>query len=275
MARLPLEDNYTDVIGKAQRGLAVSDELLASRAEVSAADLAAVKAGRPIDAVIRRVARHLELDPDALEELAHDRWYPEAPDFRRGFALFHTSYEGMGVNHYLVWDSKSREAAVFDTGAECQTLLDVVEAEGLRIRFIFLTHTHEDHVAALAPLLAATPRAEVWASEREPAPATGARTFRENAHFHLGDLAIKTLLTWGHSPGQTTYFITGLSWPLAIVGDSLFASSMGGSREHYREQRENDRAKILTLPRDTVLACGHGPLTTVAQEKRHNPFFVR
>ncbi|HEX2100389.1 MAG TPA: MBL fold metallo-hydrolase, partial [Candidatus Synoicihabitans sp.] len=103
----------------------------------------------------------------------------------------------------------------------------------------------------------------------------GAKTFAENAHFHIGELAIKTLTTSGHSPGQTTFFVTGLSWPLAIVGDSLFASSMGGSVDHFAEQHRNTLEKIFRLPRDTVIAPGHGPLTTLAQEKRYNPFFAR
>ena len=125
----------------------------------------------------------------------------------------------------------------------------------------------------LADLAKAT-GAEVWSSEREPIAFPGAKTFHENAHFHVGELAIKTLSTWGHSPGQTTYYITGLAKPLAVVGDSLFSSSMGGSAGHYADQYRNDVEKILTLPRDTVLACGHGPLTTVGQEKRQNPFFA-
>ena len=86
---------------------------------------------------------------------------------------------------------------------------------------------------------------------------------------------MKTLFTFGHSPGMTTYFVTGLSWPIAFVGDSVFASSMGGSASHYADQYRNNREKIFTLPRDTVLACGHGPLTTLAQEKQTNPFFAR
>jgi hydroxyacylglutathione hydrolase len=272
--RLPLEDDTTDVIGKAQRGLRIGDAELARRAEVSAADLAAVKAGQPNVAVLRRIARHLNLSPDALAELAQRRWYPEVPAFPHGFALFTTDYEGMKVNSYLVWDARARMAAAFDTGASAEALLDVAAAERLEIRSIFLTHTHEDHVADL-PRLAAATGAEVWASEREPADHPGARTFAAGAHFHVGDLAVKALPTWGHSPGQTTYYVTGLSYPLALVGDSLFAASVGGSAEHYADQLRNDREQIFTLPRDTVLACGHGPLTTVAQEKQHNPFFAR
>jgi len=274
MARIPLEDNFDDVINKAQRGWKISDADLALRAEVSATDLAAVKAGRPIDAVLRRVARHLKLSPDALEALAHKRWYPQQPIFPSGFAAFNTPYDDITVNSYLVWDPRAKVAAAFDTGATCQAMLDLVHAEGLTVRYIFLTHTHEDHIADLAKLAAAT-KAEVWASELEPAALPGAKTFKENAHFHLGPLAIKTLLTSGHSPGMTTYYVTGLSWPLAVVGDAIFSSSMGGSATHFAEQHRNNEKKILPLPRDTVLACGHGPLTTLGQEKQHNPFFAR
>ena len=131
----------------------------------------------------------------------------------------------------------------------------------------------KDHIADLAKLVAAT-KAEVWASELEPVAFDGAKTFKENVHFHLGPIAVKTLFTWGHSPGMTSFYITGLSWPLAIVGDSIFASSMGGSPTNFADQYRNNKEKLLTLPNDTVLACGHGPLTTLGQEKRHNPFFT-
>lgn len=274
MARIPLEDNFDDVINKAQRGRQISDADLASRAGVSLEDLAAVKSGRLLSPVIRRVARHLQLGPDALEALAKKSWYPAQPNFPKGFAAFNTRYEDMTVNSYLIWDARSGLAAAFDTGADCRAMLDTIAAERLQLRYIFITHTHEDHVADLERLAGET-GAEVWSSELEPAPREGARTFVENAYFHLGTLSVKTLLTPGHSPGQTTFFVTGLSWPLAVVGDSIFASSMGGSATHFLDQYKNNRAKILTLPRDTVLACGHGPLTTLAQEKAHNPFFAR
>lgn len=274
MPRIPLEDNFNDVINKAQRGLKIADDDLARRAEVSIEDLAAVKAGKPLDAVLRRVARHLRLSPDALEDLAHKRWYPQQAVFPRGFAAFNTPYEDMTVNSYLIWDPRDRVAAVFDTGATAQAMLDLAHAEDLTIRYIFITHTHEDHIADL-PRLAVEAKAEVWSHELEPVALPGARTFKENAHFHVGGLAIKTLLTSGHSPGLTSFFITGLSWPLAVVGDAMFSASMGGSPTHFAEQLQNNKKKLLTLPRDTVLACGHGPLTTLAQEKDHNPFFAR
>ena len=180
----------------------------------------------------------------------------------------------MRVNSYLVWDPRARIAAAFDTGSDCRGMLDVIAAERLSLRYIFLTHTHPDHVADL-PALASATGAEVWSSELEPADHPGARTFPENAHFHVGSIAVKTLLTCGHSPGLTTFYLTGLSWPLAFVGDALFASSMGGSATRFADQVRNNKEKILTLPRDTVIAPGHGPLTTLAQEKLHNPFLAR
>ncbi|NBQ57240.1 MAG: MBL fold metallo-hydrolase [Opitutaceae bacterium] len=274
MARIPLEDNFNDVINKTQRGMKITDADLASRAEVTLPELAAVKGGTVNALVIRRVARHLRLSPDALEALAHRSWYPEQPLFKRGFAMFNTPFEDMTVNSYLIWDSRTKEAAVFDTGANCDDMLSLIAAEKLRVSAIFLTHTHDDHIADLPKLVAAT-GATVWTSELETSDSPGSQTFKENAHFHFGELSVKTLLTFGHSPGMTSYVVDGLSWPLAIVGDSIFSCSMGGSPTHFREQYENNRTKLMTLYRDTVFACGHGPLTTLTQERLHNPYFAR
>ncbi len=274
MGRIPLEDNFNDVISKAQRGLKIDDVELARRAGVDPADVAALKSGHFNEAVARRVAGHLRLHRDSLVNLARKKWYPKAPIFPTGFAAFNTPLEDMTVNSYLIWDDRSRHAAAFDTGATCEPMLQMIQEYRLSLRYIFITHTHEDHIADLQRLAAET-KGEIWASEREPCPHPEARTFAENAFFHIGPLSIKTLSTWGHSPGGTTYYVTGLSWPLAVVGDSMFSCSMGGGLVSYADAYENNLKKIMTLPGDTVLACGHGPLTTVAQERRNNPFFVR
>ena len=65
------------------------------------------------------------------------------------------------------------------------------------------------------------------------------------------------------------------SQPVAVVGDAVFAGSMGGGLVSYDIQLRNNKQKLMTLPGDTVFACGHGPLTTLKQEKKHNPFFAR
>ena len=71
-----------------------------------------------------------------------------------------------------------------------------------------------------------------------------------------------------------TFFVTGLARPIAVVGDSIFAGSMGGGNVSYKEAIKNNVEKILTLPDETIICPGHGPMTTVGEEKVHNPFFV-
>jgi len=282
MPRIPLEDNYTDVLGKAQRGLTLTDEQIAARAEVSLADLAALKAGQFNEPVARRVARHLKLHPAALVHLAAKKYYPTHPLFRTGFAAFNAPYADMTVNSYIIWDHKNRHAAILDPAASGDALIAFLNAEKLSLRHIFLTHAHEDHIADLDKVLAAfntktTPPVEIWISEREAAEVPRAKPFPDNAIFHIGNIPLRSYPTTGHSPGGATYYTDALSYPLAIVGDSLFAASMGGAPDAraYEAAVKNNWKHILSLPNNTVLACGHGPLTTVAQEKKHNPFFAR
>ncbi len=278
MARIPLEDNYTDILGKAQRGLRITDEQLAARAEITPVELASFKAGQFNEAVARRVARHLKIHPSALAHLATGKWYPEHPLFRSGFAAFNSPCDDMTVNSYLIWDQRSRQAAVIDPGTSGEKILDYLDAEKLSLRQIFLTHAHEDHIADLDKLLAAkktTIPPDVWISAREAGEVPAAKPFADNTIFHVGGIALRSYPTSGHSPGGTTYYTDALSHPLAIVGDSIFAGSMGGSMDAYEAAVKNNWKYIFSLPRDTVLACGHGPLTTLAQEKKNNPFFAR
>jgi hypothetical protein len=99
MPLIPIEDTFADVITKAQRGYGITDEELLARAEVAPEELAAIRAGQPLFPVLRRLARHLKLSPDALETLARNEAYPRAPVFPRGFAMFTTRHEDMGVNN--------------------------------------------------------------------------------------------------------------------------------------------------------------------------------
>ena len=278
MPRIPLEDNYTDIIAKAQRGLKITDEQLAARAEIPLGELTTLKAGQFNEAVARRIARHLRLHPGALANLATQKWHPEHPVFHSGFAAFNSPCEDMTVNSYLIWDHRLRHAALFDPGASGEKILDFLNAEKLDLRHIFLTHAHDDHIADLAKLLSTLTTKnppEIWISAREAAEVPGAKPFADNTIFHVGNIALRTYPTSGHSPGGTTYYTDALSHPLAIVGDSIFAGSMGGSMTAYDEAIKNNWKYIFSLPRDTVLACGHGPLTTLAQEKKNNPFFAR
>ena len=269
MASIPLEDNFGDIVGKAQRGLKLSDADLASRAGISPDALARVKSGEPDEAALRKVAPILDLAADAMVQSAKRGWYPPVLQVN-GLAQFNTPYEDMTVNSYLVWDSKSKEAIAFDTGADSSPMLSLAKERGLAIKLILLTHTHPDHIADLARLKNETGApAYVCALE----PVSGAEGFSAGKAFHAGGVKVESRQTSGHSKGGITFVISGLERPVAVVGDALFAGSMGGGMISWDDALNNNRKHIFSLPDDTVICPGHGPLTTVREEKRNNPFY--
>jgi glyoxylase-like metal-dependent hydrolase (beta-lactamase superfamily II) len=268
---IPLEDTYADILGKAMRGLKLDDAAVAQRAGVGVAELHALRGGEFSVAIAQKIAPLLGLNGGALAALAQKRYRP-ADVTLEGLAQFNTPFEDMTVNAYLVWDPKTRDAAAFDTGSDAGGLLAEAAAKGLTIRHILITHTHGDHIFDLDRLREKT-GAVVWSCEKEPAP--GGKTFSPGQTWQLGGLKIESRLTWGHSAGGVTYVITGLARPVAIVGDSIFAGSMGGGNVSYADAVKNNVEKILTLPPNTVICPGHGPLTTVAEESKNNPFFAK
>jgi glyoxylase-like metal-dependent hydrolase (beta-lactamase superfamily II) len=268
---IPLEDNVSDIIGKAQRGLGISDSQLAEKSGVSVETIRKLREGTLEGDAVERIAPFLNLDSAALRKLAAGEWNPEPVEEIGGLAQFNTAYGDMTVNAYLAWDPASREAIAFDTGADCGGMLDCIAAEKLAVKLILLTHAHPDHVADLCRLRKET-GAPVYISDREAAE--GAESIAEGKRFRIGLLEIESRLTWGHSPGGMTFVIAGLSRQVAVVGDSLFAGSMGGGNVSYEEALRNNREKILTLRDETIVCPGHGPLTTVGQEKQGNPFFA-
>ena len=268
---IPLEDNVSDIIGKAQRGLGISDSQLAERAGISAERIRKLRDGDFDDDAVERLAPVLKLDAISLFKLGAGKWNPEAITEVEGLAQFNTNYGDMTVNAYLAWDPATREAVAFDTGADCDGMLRRIKQENLRVKLILLTHAHPDHVADLRRLKKLT-GAPVYISELEEAEE--AEGITEGKRFRVGSLEIEARLTSGHSPGGMTFVVTGLSRPVAIVGDALFAGSMGGGNVSYDDALGNNREKILTLPDETIVCPGHGPLTTVEKEKLDNPFFA-
>lgn len=268
---IPLEDNVSDIIGKAQRGLGISDSQLAERSRVSVEKIRRVRDGNYDGDAVERIAPVLKLNAAALRKLAEGKWLTEAVVEIEGLTQFNTTYGDMTVNAYLVWDRGTREAVAFDTGADCGDMLRRIDKEKLNVKMILLTHAHPDHVADLRRLRKET-GAPVYISELEAEEE--AQPIAEGKRFKVGSLAIEARLTSGHSPGGMTYVVTGLARPVAVVGDSLFAGSMGGGNVSYEDAVRNNREKILTLPEETVVCPGHGPLTTVGKEKRDNPFFA-
>lgn len=273
---IPIEDFCEDIVGKAMRGLGLSDSDVAARCKgIDEARVITVRRGQSTDpAVLRAIAPVLGLDPEALVVSAEKSWYPD-PVQVDGLALFNTPYHPMDmlVNAFVIRDPQSQKAAIFDSGADAAPLIEHIEKHDLEITALFLTHTHPDHVADVDALLARFPGIPVYSNQQEPWPCPGAEHFEEGTRYAIGALTVDTRTTWGHAQGGTTFVVESLAHPLAIVGDALFAGSMGGPKLSLADALRTNREHIFSLPDNTVICPGHGPLTTVGEEKQHNPFF--
>jgi hydroxyacylglutathione hydrolase len=149
---IPLEDLFEDIVGKAQRGLQVSDQDLARRAQLTVEQLRALKqeAGAPDE--VPAVAEALGLGPKSLTASYLRSWFPEdVPDIE-GVKQFNSSLMEMTVNAYVIWNPETKDAAVFDTGSDAGELLEFIDSAGLTAKYLFLTHTHQDHVADLGAI---------------------------------------------------------------------------------------------------------------------------
>jgi glyoxylase-like metal-dependent hydrolase (beta-lactamase superfamily II) len=192
----------------------------------------------------------------------------------------HTVYGsigGYGVQGYIVSDEG--EAVVIDTAYNAAAMIKVLEKHKLRLVGICLTHGHADHAEGIdrlldhrevpvylgledIELLAWRPRAELLA-----APADG-------HSIRVGHRSIHCLATPGHTPGGICYRVDDLSQPVCFVGDTLFAGSIGRSNPSklYVTHLHSVNHRVLSLGPDYRLLPGHGPSTTVAEERNHNPF---
>jgi glyoxylase-like metal-dependent hydrolase (beta-lactamase superfamily II) len=271
-----LEDHLGDIVRKARGMFGVSAAAAATAAGLTEAELAELEESgqAPTKANLHALAQLVGLQPGKLEGIAKG-WLPGEKDLGawRELRCLTTTAGGMAVNCFLVWDEVSREAALFDTGWEAQPIAQLLSENQLQLRHIFITHTHEDHVAALSALHQQFPKARLHSSSKS-APVD--QRNRDNDFIHLGSLRITHRDTPGHAEDGTTYIIG--TWPedaphVAIVGDAIFAGSMGRGNQSWELARQKVRDQILTLPPETLLCPGHGPLTTVAEEKAHNPFF--
>jgi len=272
---LPLEDAWNDVLGKAIRGTGMDDKNLAASANIIPSQLKSILAGeRPSEDTLRRLAIGAGLRPAPFLDLAFQRYRPKPFDALHwsGVVQIPTRYMDMVVNSYLVWDLNSKEAVLFDTGTDLAPIRQHLENQKLNLSSVYITHTHGDHIAVLDELMSAyQPR--LFAPKGEPID--HATLLQEGDSFEIGGLKGKVLLVDGHSPGHLAYVLTGQQgWPgvVAIVGDTIFAGSMGGGAVSYSRLRDHVQNKLLTLPSSTLLCPGHGPTTTVEEESKHNPF---
>jgi glyoxylase-like metal-dependent hydrolase (beta-lactamase superfamily II) len=265
-----LEDTHLDVLLKAQKAQGMTDRDLVKLAEISVPDLNNLRAGRREPVAIEKIARTLNLRPEAVVDLANSHWHAPAAALPPHVLQFTTPFDDMSVNHYLIWDPKTLKAVAFDAGTNADPLFAALERHKLTLTHIFLTHSHGDHILELDRIREKT-KAKAYAPDAEPIE--GCEPVPNAKKFKLGSLAITAHTVPGHSVGGTVYEIRGLASPLAVVGDVIFAGSVGGIRSRYRPALEAIRAGVLSLSPETILLPGHGPITTVAHELSHNPFF--
>jgi len=195
-------------------------------------------------------------------------------------------------NAYIVRRDGSNRALIVDPGDEADRLLGAVDQLDLTLDGILLTHTHFDHVGAVAPVAAAT-GAEVWVPESEkfvladinsfvPWPGFGPfesydaeHTLRGGERLELGGFEIDVLFTPGHSPGHVTFSIPDEQ--AIFSGDVLFRGSVGRTDlpgGDWGTLLESIRTLVDTLPPESVVHPGHMGLTTLGAERASNPFLA-
>lgn len=275
-----LEDEFGDVIAKARRGQEIAVAALAARVGLTAGDIAKIEDYELVPAAdaIERLAAALGLHPGKLQASAAQAFFPRCPAGRSmAGAQVEMMVLGSGflMNGYIVGCAATGQAAIIDPGFDADKILQRLAASGLTVEQVLLTHGHPDHVGALAEIGRATAApARIHSGDL---PLTGrladqiAGQLEEGEVVPVGKLRFEVRSTPGHTLGG----ISLIHEEMAFVGDALFAGSLGGTRSvvNYRRQCQAVAEKLLSLDEETVLFPGHGPATTVGEEKTHNPFF--
>lgn len=197
---------------------------------------------------------------------------------------------GMDENCYLIVCEETKYAIAVDPGEKFPQLTAFLESEGITLSAIVLTHAHYDHIAGLewlraqtkAPVFIGKDEAEVLASPSynlstmfgaDPISVAADRLLEDNEEFTFGELTFKTIFTPGHTQGGICLYFE--KERVLFSGDSLFAGSIGRTDfpgGSYKKLISSLKNKIMTLDGDTTVFPGHGPKTSIAAERKFNPY---
>jgi glyoxylase-like metal-dependent hydrolase (beta-lactamase superfamily II) len=192
------------------------------------------------------------------------------------------------ANCYILYDEATRETAVIDPGGDFSEIKSFIEANGLKVKFIIITHGHGDHIGALRELkdytgaticihkedneMLRNSRLNYSAEMGYPAvEMSGDRFLEDGDILELGAEKLNIIHTPGHSKGGICIYCSGS----LFSGDTLFACSIGRTDLAGGDMDEiisSIKTKLLTLPEDTAVYPGHGPSSTIMIEKKRNPF---
>lgn len=250
-----LEDQIPDVVGKAIRGLGRKVEEVASEIGVTAESLQRVIDQGGDEVLLRKIADKLRLDPDALVGLPS--YQPEVPEIA-GVKRWVMPFREWTVNAWsLEIDGVS---LLFDTGWNRTDILKPLNS--ISPAAVLITHQHEDHVGGLGVVEEKGVRV---ISEVEALDA---------GQFQFGKMGIKVIDLSGHCVPTASYLITGFERPLWVVGDAIFAGSMGGcqSTQYFQMAMQSMRVAIQELDPECLILPGHGPMTSIQSELEANPF---
>ena len=251
----PLEDDACDVIAKAMRGLGMTTDQLANQSGLSTTEVQSALEGTLDSDVLEKIATVLQLSPPALVGLSSYTPDTRAPE---GLYRFITPFGHAGVNAYVI--THGHTASVFDTGTDATPIIQFLRDNKLQLEAVYITHRHADHMAGIRSF--------------GDTPVIFPEDIKHGDRISHAHPSLTALDVSGHAQPARAYFYEGLDCPICIVGDSVFAGSMGGTLNpaSYQLALLTARDHLFSLPAETILCPGHGPLTTVAMEQHHNPF---
>jgi hydroxyacylglutathione hydrolase len=180
----------------------------------------------------------------------------------------------LSTNCYVVGCRETREAAVIDPGMETrketEQILDFIEENGFKVKYIINTHGHPDHTSGNNAIKEAT-GAPVLIHESDSEGVNADRKLRDGDTIQVGNFKLIVLHTPGHTPDGISLLVDNA----VFTGDALFAGSIGRTDfpgGSYKELIRSIKTKLMCLPDSFTVYCGHGPSTTIGDEKLYNPF---